>query len=68
MAQRGLTLSVKIFIGISVVVLVVLGATLAITARSARTAAEASVARVGASAREAIDAQLAGRSRGLAPR
>lgn len=65
MAQRGLTLSVKIFIGISVVVLVVLGTTLAITARSARIAAEASVARVGASAQEAIDAQLAGRSRGM---
>lgn len=65
MSQRGLTLSVKIFIGISVVVVVVLGATLAITARSARTAAEASVARVGVSAREAVDAQLAGRSQGL---
>ncbi len=65
MAKRGLSLSVKIFVGISVVVLVVLGATLVITARSARIAAEASVARVGASAREALTAQLAGRSTGL---
>lgn len=65
MSKRGLTLSVKIFIGISVVVVVVLGTTLAITARSARIAAEASVARVGSSAREAVDAQLAGRSQGL---
>ena len=65
MTSRGLTLSVKIFIGISVVVLVVLGATLAITARSARIAAEASVARVGSSARIALDAQLAGRFEGL---
>lgn len=65
MPQRGLTLSFKIFIGISLVVVVVLGTTLAITARSARSAAEASVARVGASAREAVNAQLAGRSQGL---
>jgi len=64
-ASRGLSLSVKIFIGISVVVLVVLGATLAITARSARTAAEASVARVGASAQLALDAQIGGRFKGL---
>ncbi len=65
MAKRGLSLSVKIFVGISIVVVLVLGATLAITARSARVAAEASVARVGASAREALTAQLAGRSEGL---
>lgn len=65
MASRSLSLSVKIFLGISAVVLVVLAATLAITARSARVAAEASVARVGAAAREALDAQLAGRSEAL---
>ncbi len=65
MAKRTLSLNVKIFIGISVVVLVVLGATLAITARSARTAAEASVGRVAVAAREALNAQLAGRSEGL---
>jgi serine/threonine-protein kinase len=64
-AQRGLSLSVKIFLGISLVVLGVLGATLAVTARSARVAAEASVARVGAAAREALNAQLAGRSEAL---
>lgn len=65
MAQRSLSLSVKIFIGISVVVIVVLGATLAITARSARVAAEASVGRVAVAAREALNAQLQGRSEGL---
>lgn len=65
MAQRSLSLSVKIFIGISVVVLVVLGATLAITARSARMAAEASVGRVAEAAREALNVQLSGRSQSL---
>lgn len=65
MAQRGLSLSVKIFLGISLVVLGVLGTTLAVTARSARVAAEASVSRVGAAAREALNAQMAGRSEAL---
>lgn len=65
MATRGLSLSVKIFVGITLVVIVVLGTTLAITARSARVAAEASVARVAVSAREALNAQIAGRSEGL---
>jgi HAMP domain-containing protein/predicted Ser/Thr protein kinase len=64
-AQRTLSLSLKIFIGISVVVIVVLGATLAITARSARTAAEASVGRVAIAAREALNAQISGRSEAL---
>jgi len=64
-AQRTLSLSLKIFIGISVVVIVVLGATLAITARSARTAAGASVGRVAVAAREALSAQISGRSEAL---
>lgn len=65
MAKRSLSLSVKIFIGISVVVILVLGATLVITARSARVAAEASVGRVAVAAREALAVQLGGRSREL---
>lgn len=65
MASRGLSLSVKIFLGTSFVVVVVMGATLAITARSAQTAADASVGRVLNSAREAVTAQLAGRAEAM---
>lgn len=65
MASRGLSLSLKIFLGTSFVVIVVMGATLAITARSAQTAADASVGRVLNSAREAVTAQLAGRAEGM---
>jgi len=64
-ANRGLSLRVKIFIGITAVVIAVLGVTLAITARSARVAADASVGRVGVAAREALNAQIAGRSEAL---
>lgn len=62
MASRGLSLSVKIFLGSSAVVVVALVATLAIAARSANSAADASVQRVANSAREAVTAQLTGRS------
>ncbi len=62
---RGLSLSVKIFLGTSAVVLLALGATLAVTARSANTAADASVERVVAAAREALRSQISGRSEAL---
>ena len=66
MKPRGLSLSVKIFLGTALVVLVILGVTLAVTARSATVAADRSVNRVLGSAREALDAQLAGRASALA--
>lgn len=65
MSSRSLSLSVKIFLGTSAVVVLALGATLAITARSANRAADASVERVAVSAREALNAQLNGRSEAL---
>lgn len=65
MASRGLSLSVKIFLGSSAVVVVALAATLAIAARSANSAADASVQRVAFSAREAVTAQLAGRAEAM---
>jgi len=64
-AARSLSLSVKIFLGTSAVVVLALGATLAITARSANRAADASVERVVGAAREALNAQIAGRSDAL---
>ena len=65
MAARSLSLSVKIFLGTSAVVVLALGATLAITARSANRAADASVERVVGAAREALNAQIGGRSEAL---
>lgn len=65
MAARSLSLSVKIFLGTSAVVVLALGATLAITARSANRAADASVERVVGAAREALNAQISGRSEAL---
>lgn len=62
---RGLSLSVKIFLGTATVVVVILGVTLAVTARSATLAADQSVNRVLGSARETLSAQLAGRSEAL---
>jgi serine/threonine-protein kinase len=63
--SRGLSLRVKIFLGTALVVVVILGVTLAVTARSATLAADASVNRVLASARDAMAAQLRGRAEGL---
>jgi eukaryotic-like serine/threonine-protein kinase len=63
--SRGLSLTLKIFLGTSTVVVVVLLAMLAITQRSATRAADASVARVLGAAREALTAQLAGRAEAL---
>lgn len=65
MKSRGLSLTVKIFLGTAAVVLVILGVTLAITARSATRAADQSVNRVLGAAREALNAQLAGRAEAL---
>lgn len=65
MKPRGLSLTLKIFLGTATVVLVILGVTLAITARSATAAADQSVNRVLGSAREALNAQLGGRAEGL---
>jgi len=62
---RGLSLSVKVFLGTAAVVVVVLGATLFFTARSAGVVAEQSVERVLASARESMTAQIGGRAEGL---
>ena len=65
MKPRGLSLTLKIFLGTATVVLVILGVTLAITARSATIAADQSVNRVLGAAREALNAQLTGRSDAL---
>ncbi|MEX2182477.1 MAG: protein kinase [Gemmatimonadaceae bacterium] len=65
MSSRGLSLTLKVFVGTAVVVVVILGVTLAVTARSATAAADASVHRVLGSAREALNAQLSGRVEGL---
>ena len=65
MAARSLSLTVKIFLGTSAVVVLALGATLAVTQRSATQAADASVERVVAAAREALNAQVNGRSEAL---
>jgi eukaryotic-like serine/threonine-protein kinase len=62
---RGLSLGVKIFFGTALVVVVVLGVTLAVTARSATRAADESVNRVLGAAREAALAHLTGRADAL---
>jgi HAMP domain-containing protein len=62
---KGLSLTLKIFLSTALVVVVIVGATLAIAARQAGRAADASVNRVLASAREAVNAQLAGGANGL---
>ena len=65
MASRGLSLTLKIFLGTSAVLALVLATTLAFTSRSASSAADASVQRVVSSARTGLLAQLDGRSEGL---
>jgi eukaryotic-like serine/threonine-protein kinase len=55
---RGFSLTTKIFFGTAAVVAAVLGATLAVTARSANTAAEATVTKALADAREQVNTQL----------
>ncbi len=58
MAARGLSLTTKIFLGTALVVAAVLGATLAVTARSANDTAEQSVTKALSDAREQINTQL----------
>jgi len=62
---KGLSLTVKIFLSTALVVVVIVAVTLAIAARQASRAADESVNRVLSSAREAVNAQLAGATRGL---
>jgi HAMP domain-containing protein len=62
---KGLSLTLKIFLSTALVVVVIIAATLAIAARQASQAADASVNRVLGSAREAVNAQLAGNASGL---
>jgi len=62
---KGLSLTLKIFLSTALVVVVIVGATLAIAAREAGRTADVSVNRVLASAREAVNAQLAGGASGL---
>jgi len=63
---KGLSLTVKIFLSTAAVVVVTVGVTLAIAAQQAGRAADESVNRVLGSAREAINAQLAGTAAGFA--
>ena len=65
MKPRGLSLTLKIFLGTALVVVAIVGATLAITARQASRTVDDSVTRVLASAREAVSAQLTGGGKGL---
>ncbi len=65
MSSRGPSLTLKIFLGTALVVVAILGITLAVTARFAGRAADASVDRVLGSAREAVSAQLNGRAEAL---
>lgn len=65
MKTRGLSLTLKIFLGTAAVVVAILAVTLAVTARSATRFADESVDRVLGSAREAVRAQLDGRAEGL---
>lgn len=58
--RRARGLALTIFLATALVVVVVIGGTLLVTARTARVAAEASVARVLGSAREAVIARLDG--------
>jgi HAMP domain-containing protein/predicted Ser/Thr protein kinase len=62
---KGLSLTVKIFLSTALVVVVIIATTLAIAARQASEAADVSVNRVLGSAREAVNAQLAGSANGL---
>jgi HAMP domain-containing protein/predicted Ser/Thr protein kinase len=55
---RGLSLTLKIFLGTALVVVVVLGLTLAVTSRSANRAADAAVDRVLVAGRDAISIRL----------
>jgi serine/threonine-protein kinase len=63
---KGLSLTVKIFLSTAAVVVVTVGVTLAVAAQQASRAADESVNRVLGSAREAINAQLAGAAAGFA--
>lgn len=65
MKPRGLSLTLKIFLGTALVVVAIVGATLAITAQQARQTVDESVTRVLGSAREAVNAQLEGGAKGL---
>ena len=65
MKPRGLSLTVKIFLSTALLVVMIVGVTLAVAARSASVAADESVNRVLGSAREAVNAQLAGRASSL---
>ncbi len=66
MTRRGPSLTLKIFLGTALLVVMIVAVTLLVAARSARQAADESVNRVLASAREAVNAQLAGRAASLA--
>lgn len=66
MTRRGPSLTLKIFLGTALVVVAIVAVTLLIAARSAQTAADESVNRVLASARDAVNAQLGGRANSLA--
>ena len=65
MTSRGPSLTLKIFLGYALVVVLLVGGTLAIASVQARRVADESVTRVLASAREAVSAQLAGRGNGM---
>ncbi len=65
MSTRGVSLTTKIFLSTAAVVAAVLGATLAVTARSANTAAESSVNKALSDAREQINTQLTERRSAL---
>lgn len=65
MPSKGLSLTVKIFLSTALVVAVVIGLTLAVAARQASRTADVSVNRVLGSAREAVNARLAGSANGL---
>ncbi len=67
-ARRGLSLTLKIFLGTAAVVAVVLGVALAITARSAERAADETVDRALASGRQFIVARFEERGRSLMER
>src|SRR5262245_34155753 len=59
---RGFSLTLKIFLGTALVVVLVVGLVYFVTSRSANQAADASVNRTLNSAREAVAAQLTGRA------
>ncbi len=65
MKPKGLSLTLKIFLGTALVVVVIIGVTLALATRQAERAANESVDRVLGSAREALNAQLSGDASGL---